>query len=142
MQCMNCAKWGHIDSKCNSQAKVKCNLCTEKHRTDQYQCEVVGCTNGKRQQYTHLIIKCTNGRGQHIGWSKAYPERQKAKEEAKNWRCPERHRNKEQTTGHHSQVPALEAALIMENTVDEMISNEYMEASTMLETSRGQHHDR
>jgi hypothetical protein len=95
VQCMNCAKWGHIDSKCNSQTKVKYNLCVEKHRTDQHQCQVMGCTKGKGQQCAHLIIKCPNCRGQHVGWSKACPERQKAKEEAKNWRCPERCRNQQ-----------------------------------------------
>jgi hypothetical protein len=46
VQCMNCAKWGHKDSKCNSQTKVKCNLCTEEDRTDQHQCQVVGCMKG------------------------------------------------------------------------------------------------
>jgi hypothetical protein len=131
VQCTKCARWGHIDSKCNSQTKVKCNLCTEKHRTDQHQCEVVGCTKGKGQQCAHLIIKCPNCRGQHVGWSKAYPERQKAKEEAKNWRRPEHRRNKQQTTEHHSQVLAVEAAIITENAADEIIRNEPMEAPTM-----------
>jgi hypothetical protein len=58
MQCVNCAKWGHIDSKCDPQTKVKCNLYAEKHRTDQHQCEVVGYMKEKGQQCAHLIIKC------------------------------------------------------------------------------------
>jgi hypothetical protein len=47
VQCSNCTKWGHINSKCDSQTKTKCNLCAEKHRTDQHQCQVVGCMTGK-----------------------------------------------------------------------------------------------
>jgi hypothetical protein len=67
-QCSNCAKWGHVDSKCDSPARVKCNLCAEKHRTDQHQCQVVGCTKGKGQQCADLIIKCPNCKGAHVGW--------------------------------------------------------------------------
>jgi hypothetical protein len=70
VQCANCAKWEHIDSKYDSQTKVRCNLYMEKHRTDQHLCQVVGCTKGKGQQCTHLIVKCPNCRGQHVGWSR------------------------------------------------------------------------
>jgi hypothetical protein len=135
VQCSNCMKWGHIDSKCISQTKTKCNLCAEKHRTDQHQCQVVGCTKRKGQQCAHLIVKCPNCRGQHVGGSRACPERQKAKEEAKGWRYPEHHRNHQQVTEHHLHVPAPEAAIITENAGDKIIGNEPTEAPTAPETT-------
>jgi hypothetical protein len=48
-QCSNCAKWGHVDSHCSMPETVRCNLCAEKHRTDQHKCPVIGCTRGMGQ---------------------------------------------------------------------------------------------
>jgi hypothetical protein len=58
----------------------------------------------------------------------------KAKKEAKGWRCPEHRRNHQQVPEHHLQVPVPEAAIIMENTGDEIIRNKPTEAPTAPET--------
>jgi hypothetical protein len=97
--CESCCGWAHHDSKCGrlGLGVVKCMLCAGKHKTEDHQCDVVGCKAKKGQNCTHNNDKCANCRGNHIAKSNACPNKQEAiqkdKEERISWRERVRGRN-------------------------------------------------
>ena len=88
--CESCCGWGHHVSKCGRLAMVRCMLCAGTHKTEDHECDVVGCKARKGQNCTHNNDKCANCKGNHIAKSNVCPKKQeaiqKAKEERTNWR--------------------------------------------------------
>jgi hypothetical protein len=87
--CEVCCGWRHNVSKCGRLGMVRCLLCTGSHKTEDHQCNVVGCRAKKGQNCTHNHDKCANCKGNHIAKSNTCPKKQEAiklaKEERTSW---------------------------------------------------------
>jgi hypothetical protein len=78
---------------------VRCMLCAGPHKTEEHQCDVVGCKSKKGQNCNHNINKCANCKGGHIAKSNECPRKRdaigRAREERTSWRDCSRIRTNE-----------------------------------------------
>jgi hypothetical protein len=97
--CESCCRWGHHVTKCARQAMVRCMLCMGNHRSNEHQCDVVGCKAKKGHNCTHNNNKYANCKGGHITKSNACLKKQqgsaKARKELTTWKNRRRARTNE-----------------------------------------------
>jgi hypothetical protein len=94
-QCSNCARWRHIKSNCNTPSAARCNYCAQRHRTDDHQCDVIGCRAGQGQLCMHVDVKCPNCKGNHLGMSRQCEAKQAATAAGRGWRPVNREHQQE-----------------------------------------------
>jgi hypothetical protein len=75
--CESCGGGGHHVSKCGRLGMVRCMLCAGTHKTEEHQCDVVGCKAKKGQNCNHNANKCANCKGGHIAKSNECPKNAK-----------------------------------------------------------------
>jgi hypothetical protein len=97
--CESCCGWGHHVSKCGRLGMVRCMLCMGAHKTEEHQCDVVGCKAKKGQNCNHNVNKYANCKGEHIAKSNECPKKRKAiakaQDERTSWKDQSRARTNE-----------------------------------------------
>jgi hypothetical protein len=88
--CESCCRWGHYVSKYCMLGVVQCMGCAGKHKTEDHQCDVMGCKAKQSQNCIHNNNKCANCQGNHITKCNACPKKQeelqRATKETTSWR--------------------------------------------------------
>ncbi|POS86789.1 hypothetical protein EPUL_002559 [Erysiphe pulchra] len=67
--CPTCCRWGHTTYNCPNLEIQRCELCSGPHLTENHQCTITGCNNGRGKQCIHMIAKCAICGGKHTASS-------------------------------------------------------------------------